>query len=146
MCGPEGHAEGQRDDGGVDGPRALDGHLGGHRGMPLRLLAHGSATTTVHPRLRWRPVSCTPDGCPIPCSEENPIRHAHRHRRDAKLHVQSGEMDVELADGPEVARTVSMAAEQRLLGAAQTHRTVLAQVATVPDVISTAQEVLTKCF
>lgn len=27
MRGPEGHAEGQGDDGGVDGPRAVDGHL-----------------------------------------------------------------------------------------------------------------------
>ena len=75
MCGPEGHAERQRDDSGVDGPRALDGHLGRNKGMPFRLLADGptAATTTTRLSLRWLPVSCTPDGFPIPYAEETPL-------------------------------------------------------------------------
>ena len=56
--GPEGHAECERDDGGVDGPWAIDGHLGRDGGQVLRPLATGTAPATPGRPDLWRlPIS-----------------------------------------------------------------------------------------
>lgn len=134
MCGPEGHTERQCDDSGVDGPRALDGHLGETEGHPFRLLTNGAAPP---------PSIQVCGGCQFPTylmalqfliQKENPTKRMHKHRRDTKLHTQSRKMDMGLAERPGVNRIVSMAAEQRPQQAHKPHLAILPHVAVMLNV------------
>ena len=146
VCGPEGHAEGQGDDGGVDGPRAVNGHLrrdGGTRVQTTRRPQpppHHPSKSAVAANLldiRWP--------CHFLFRKQTSINHVHEQRRNIKLRTQTRKINTEAAKCAGVTRTVSKAPElMPWQGTPAPPRSSHSNVAGTPKAVFNVREVITK--